>query len=330
VANGIAPVVAYNQKNNSYLIAYQRYIGSDYDIYARRVDYAGPTNPEFPVAFNLNDDETVPAIAYNTNPSQDEFLIVWENMVTQTTTTYQVEAQLVAGTAGGGDGGGETIGSRLFVAVSSGVDREPDVAYNLNMNEYLVVYTREGPSLDVYGRRITRDGILQDEEVIDSSGGDQYNPSVAAYRLNMLTPYLVVFTDTWNDTAGDVRGYLVSQDGEPIQLINIATMPGQREFNPAIAHSEAWGGYFVTWTQGPISDTDIFGMRVSDSGLINPEFDISSPGSTPIVCDRTESDIAVGEVSALAVWSDDCGNAGGLDILGRLLGYRVYLPLIIR
>lgn len=71
-------------------------------------------------------------------------------------------------------------------------------------------------------------------------------------------------------------------------------------------------------------------MRMSDAGLTQPEFDISSAGTLPMVCDRATSGIAVGEVSALAVWSDDCGSAGGLDILGRLLGYRVYLPLIYR
>jgi hypothetical protein len=194
----------------------------------------------------------------------------------------------------------------------------------------MAVYTRIGSSLDVYGRRITGGGVPLVETPIDSSGNDQYNPAVSAYHLNTANPYLVVFTDTWNDSAGDVRGYLVNQQGQPALLINIADTSGLREFDPAIAQSETWGGFVVTWTQGPIGDLDIFGMRVSDTGFNHPKFEISHYGTVPKVCDRAASDIGVGNVAALAVWRDDCGSAGGLDILGRMLGYRVNLPLTIR
>lgn len=330
VANGEVPAVAYNEKNNTYLVVYYKYVGNDFDVYARRINFAGPTSPEFPVAFNLSENEILPSVAYNMHPSHDEFLIVWQNNVTQPSITKNIEAQRVAGTAGGGNGGGDTIGGRIPVAVSSDINYEPDVTYNLNMNEYMTVYTRIGSSLDVYGRRITGGGVLLAETPIDTSGNDQHNPTVAAYHLNTANPYLVVFTDTWNDAAGDVRGYLVDQQGQPVLLINIATTQGQREYEPAIDQSKAWGGYMVTWTQGPISDLDIFGMRVSEIGVTHPEFDISHNGTVPMACDRAASDIGLGNTATLAVWSDDCGSAGGLDILGRMLGYRVNLPLTIR
>lgn len=240
----------------------------------------------------------------------------------------------MAGTAGGGTAGGETIDSRIEIAADGNYYYEPDLAYNLNMNEYLVVFTRlpsGGGSYGVYARRVRGDGGTQPGLLkIDDTDNDQYNPAVAAYRLNHDTPYLVVFNDTWNDTAGDVRGYLVDKEGNPDTLLNIAETKGQQEFDPAIAHSEAWGGYFVTWTQGPITDHDIFGRQVSNIGLPYPEFDISGSAATPLVCDRSSSQITVGDVSALAVWTDPCGSAGGLDILGRMLGYQIYLPLIIR
>lgn len=330
VADGEVPVVAYNPKNNTYLVVYYKYVSSDYDVYARRVDFTGPTSPEFHVAFNLGENEIIPSVAYNTHPSHDEFLIVWETNVTQPSVTKNIEAQRVAGTAGGGDGGGETIGGRFPIAVSSDINYDPDVTYNLNKNEYMAVYTRSGSSLDVYARRITGGGVLLAETSIDTSGGDQYNPAVAAYRLSTANPYLVVFSDTWNDAAGDVRGYLVNQQGQPVTLINIATTQGQREFEPAIAQSEAWGGFMVTWTEGGIGDSDIFGMRVSETGFTHPEFDISTNGTVPMACDRAASDIGLGNAASLAVWMDDCGSAGGLDILGRMLGYRVNLPLAIR
>ena len=85
--------------------------------------------------------KSFPAVAYNTHPSYDEFLIVWENQVTQPSITQNIEALRVAGTAGGGDFGGEIIGSRIPIAVSSNSSYEPDVTYNLSMNEYMAVYT---------------------------------------------------------------------------------------------------------------------------------------------------------------------------------------------
>lgn len=334
VAQGKKPDVAYNPKNNTYLVVYHRYISTDYDVYAQRVDYTGQLGAEFAVAFNLNQNEASPAVAYNKHPNFDEFLVVWENIISQPVSISQIEGWRVAGTAGGGTGGGETIKSRISIATNGDYFYDPDLAYNLNMNKYLVVFTRQpavGGLYDVYARRVTQNGTpLLVETPIDSSGGNQDNPAVAAYSLNHNTPYLIVFNDSWNDTYGDVRGYLVNQQGQPTQLVNIATVSGQSEFDPAIAQSETWGGYIVTWTQGPLNNHDIFGMRVSDIGLTYPEFDISDTSIKPIACDRITSDIAVGNVSALAIWVDPCGSAGGLDILGRMLGHRVYLPLTLR
>ena len=152
----------------------------------------------------------------------------------------------------------------------------------------------------------------------------------APYGLNQTTPYLVVFNDFWNDAAGDVRGYKVDQQGQPVSLVNIATTQGQREVDPAIDGNETWGGYLVSWAQGPSGNTRIFGRQVSDTGALTPEFDLSQTSNAPMVCDRGGADIAVGKSTALGSWQDSCGGAGGMDIVGRLIGYRVYLPLTMR
>jgi hypothetical protein len=97
---------------------------------------------------------------------------------------------------------GEIKGGRIPISMTSDSHQEPDVAYNLNMNEYFVVYNRPstvGGDVNVYGRRITWDGAYLSEIPIDTSGNDQFDPAVAAYRLNRTTPYLVVFSDQWNN-----------------------------------------------------------------------------------------------------------------------------------
>jgi hypothetical protein len=68
-------------------------------------------------------------------------------------------------------------------------------------------------------------------------------------------------------------------------------------------------------------------MQLGDSGLTYPEFDLSTYSGAPAVCARGQPAIAVGESNALAGWQDTCGSAGGIDIVGRMIGYRIYLPL---
>ena len=323
VDHGENPAVAYNPKNNTYLIVYQKDVGGEYDINASRVDRTGSIQ-QLMVAHNINQSEANPSVAYNTHPGHDEFLVVWD---TTELTTPWVEAQRVAGTKEGGPGGNDFLGSRIVVANSNDDEYQPDVAYNLNMNEYLVVYSRRvGVEWDVYGRRITGNGVPLTVTPIAAYSNHQDSPSAAANRLDTDTPYLVVFTDYYMDTYGDVRGYFVNQQGQPIAPIDISYM-SWTENTPAIAHSEAWNSYFVAWYSGFIG-TNIGGKRLYDNGLLDPVVNISDHSS--ISCTAQTPEIAVGNTSALVVWSDDCGTAGGFDILGRLLGYQQQLPLIIR
>jgi hypothetical protein len=334
VADGLLPDIAYNEKNNTYLVVYQKLVATDYDIYARRVDFTGPLGPEFPVAFNLNEDERIPRVDYNTHPSHDEFFVVWETNISQLPANIsRVEGFLIAGTSGGGSGGGQHIGSRLPIAVNGDYNFSADVAYNLNMNEFFVVFTRSpsgGTNYNIHGRRVTWDGILLPETIINSSANDQYWPKVAAYRLNQATPYLVVFNDRWNDTAGDVRGYLVNQQGEPVSLVNIATTPGLMESEPSISQGESWGGYLVTWAESLTGIEEIYGRRVNNLGVLEPAFLISSNEPQQTGCDRRYPDNALGKSSGLAAWYDSCGNRVSNDIVGRLIGYRGYLPTAFR
>jgi hypothetical protein len=71
-------------------------------------------------------------------------------------------------------------------------------------------------------------------------------------------------------------------------------------------------------------------MRVESNGSTHTGFDLSGYGSMPVVCDRGQPDIAAGTTTALGVWQDTCGIAGGIDILGRMIGFRANMPLLMR
>jgi len=178
-----------------------------------------------------------PAVDFNVNGGYEDFLVVWEAEVQKgAITTYIIMARRVTGVSGAGDGGGEFIGADFEVVGSTTAwNTEPDVAYNLNRNEFLVVYTRDSSmgadinARDVYDTRITASGGLLAEQGIDTLSDAQYAPVIAAYRLNQTTPYLVVYVDT-GDAPGDVLGRLLNGEGAPTGVfLDIARIAGKPE-----------------------------------------------------------------------------------------------------
>lgn len=341
MSQGEHPALAYNSASNHYLLVWQEHDAASSIHRIRGIHLSSDGLTPLGSAFDIGASSlelSRPAVAFNTHPNHETYLVVWQQMQVSLPWGWQeVWAQRVAGVNGGAPGGGNLIGGNFAVAYNSVTPlwsySEPDVAYNLNMNEYLVVYTREpigGGQTDVYSRRVTRDGDLLSEQAVDHSANDQKNPSVAALRLNPNTPYLVAYTDYWNDPAGDVRGYLLNKQAQPQVLVNLAAAQGRQEQMPDIASSEPLEGYTVVWEQTE-NDWDIFGRRVRSDGALEEAFNISLYGLAAVPCHEQAPVVAGGSPVALAVWQDNCqGTPGSWNIVGRLLGHRVYLPLVVR
>ncbi|RLC98580.1 MAG: hypothetical protein DRI77_04725 [Chloroflexi bacterium] len=322
-SDGNAPDVVYSSDHDEYLIVWED-AGAIYGARVGGVCYAGFGG--IGSAFEISGDranigEYDPAVAYNRHSSHQDYLVVWAD--TDALPSHRaIYARRVDGATVSGN-------SFEITSTTSAYNYEPDVAYNLNMNEYLVVYTHD-PSKgtnqnarDIYGRRVynTSGGGLLAEHPIDASGNSQDSPSVAAYRLNYTTPYLVVFEDDWNDGAGDVRGYLVYTTGLPHSLLNFAETSGLVEGEPDVTSSEGSGGYTVVWSQCDPS-CDVYGQRVSGDGDMISLFDVYvGPGEQYLPA------VASGSPVPLVVWQV---SDSGMDVYGRLLYYRTYLPLVLR
>jgi len=322
-SNGNAPDVVFGSDHDEYLIVWEE-TGAIHGARVGGVCHTGPGG--IGGAFEISGDRTNvgeydPAVAYNRHASHQEYLAVWTDTNAQSS-HFAVYARRVDGTG--------AVGSSFAITnTASAYNYEPDIAYNLNMNEYLVVYTHD-PSKgadqngrDIYGRRVRNTGGvgLLEEHPIDSSGNSQDSPSVAAYRLNYTSPYLVVFEDDWNDGAGDVRGYLVYTTGLPHVLLNFAATPGLVEGYPDVSSSEDTGGFTVVWSACDPS-CDVYGARVQGGGQIEPPFEVLvGPGEQYLP-------VVVGGPVPLAAWQV---SDSGMDIYGRFLyTSRVYLPLVMR
>lgn len=335
--NGESPALAYNSAADQYLLVWCE--GAD--IKMTRFNGIGEliiptvTISTPGIAWSV----AHPAVDFNVHGSWENFLVVWEAEVQKgAVTTNIVMARRVAGVSGAGDGGGEFIGGEFEIASSTTEwNTEPDVAYNLNHNEFLVVYTRDSsmginPQVqDVYGTLINASGGVMAEHAIDNAGMGQYAPVVAAYRLNQATPYLVIYTDN-GDPQGSVWGQLVDVAGNPSGgVLSIGAIWGTPEGEPDIASSEALGGYTVAWSRFD-GDWDIYVRRVSNTGNMEDAINVSVCGNVLIGCNEQSPAVAGGSPVTMTLWQDGCfpGSAGGWDIAGRLLGYWIYLPLVVR
>ena len=285
-------------------------------------------SPSFVISGDRPGVEANPRVAYNRHDLHQDYLVVW---IDQHATLMAVWARRVSAT--GPTGSSFTVASEAGASIT-----DPDVAYNLNHNEYLVVYVRDpgGPGAkDIYGRRVhnAAGGGLLPIQPIDRSSGDQEYPVVAAHHLNQATPYLVVYRDYRTDTVnGDIRGYLCTAKGEPSSLLNIAAASGLVEGSPAIANADSLG-YTLVWQQ---YDPDskgwaIFGRRVTGGGDMHPSFEVSLGGrELPANHEEFWPAVAGGAPNALVVWHENLSTPMNLNVFGRLLGYRVYLPLMRR
>lgn len=323
VGSGHNPDVVYSPDHDQYFIVYESAGNVEGQFVSGSCCFqVGCGGEPFTISGERPGLEVGPAVAYNTHGNHQDYLVVWGD---NDGATYSIYGRQVLSLT-------QTPNPSFPIAYTSAAwNYEPDVAYNLNRNEYLVVYTHDAskggdPSgLDIYGTLVKNAGGVAPlaENPIDSSGNNQHNASVAAYRLNYETPYLVAFTDYWNDPAGDVRAYLVYTTGVSSSLVNIATVSARAELLPALASSESLGAYTAVWMENNGGDMDVYWRRISPTGLLSPIAPIAAVNGK----DERYPAVAGGSPAALGVWQEL--NADW-DIYARVLGFDVYLPLVLR
>jgi hypothetical protein len=103
------------------------------------------------------------------------------------------------------------LGNEIVVSERSSDEYSPDIAYNSNHNEYLVVWENIWPGghHDVYAQRVSGDGRLLSWFAVASSSNRQMNPSAAYDPVH--DRYLVVWSYDYygDDSDWDVNGRFI-------------------------------------------------------------------------------------------------------------------------
>jgi hypothetical protein len=207
----------------------------------------------------LNDVKHLPAVAYNS--VHDEYLVVWDNQ-------DDIYARRVSGQ-------GEPL-DWFVVAPGSGGNQftraQPSVAYDPVNDRYLVVFIHDvfgdGSDWDLGGRFIPWDGQSNSllEFPIVTWTSNQWNPKVVP------CPARGEFMVTWTNTGPFIANYISAATlddatGAKVDEIPISSGAEHRQ-NPDVAYNWSNDRYLFAWEQLAGVSSDIFGLRVTGSGMV--------------------------------------------------------------
>ena len=269
------PAVVYNPDADEYLVVWvdtRDYATRGADIYAQRISSTGsPAGSNF----RVSDEEAIgtdlsPAVGYSSNAG--EYLIVWEDDRNEGTRGSDVFGQRVSTS-------GDPVGFNFRVSGknATGDDWGPEVAYDPDDGEYLVVWSdrRESAigSADIFAQRVSPSGSRvgfnfrvsgKNATGLDSDPEVAYDPDDGEY--------LVVWSDGRESAirGADIFAQRVSPSGSRVGFNfrvsgKNATWIDQ---HAAVAYDPDDGEYLVVWGDGRKKrrDMDIFGQKVSPSG----------------------------------------------------------------
>lgn len=217
----------------------------------------GPLGHAFNIS-NLPETEAIgPSIAYNSN--RDEYLVVWWNDRPGNDDIYGRRVS----------GGGALIGDWFAIAAGTGHERQyPDVAYNSQSNEYLVVWQDDNHisgDVSISGQRVSATGQLLDGEISIGGLGD-WNWGPAVGYASTENKYLVVWTEEVFMLSYELIGKEVSSTGSPGSRFVIETDYTNVLAGADLAYNRAGNEFLVVWYEGPGGEDDVYDHRIEIAG----------------------------------------------------------------
>ena len=331
-ADRFFPDVAYNSQQNQYLIVWiEQSAGYNY---VRTQRFSGDLDPQPEgmqtlIAGSIGQSTSVhPVVDYAY--TSDKYLVVWEY---EFNVPPAPMATSIVGHVVQSDGTPHPSGT-FTISQDPGDEprRVPDLAYNRRGNGYLVVWqqwTTAGNLNEIWGRLVHGDGAPTSGPISIAMGINSYmNPAVAAIpTATPLGQYTVVYEDHWSSGERYIDGHRIEGDGTVSSSISLNTSETEL-CCPTVAGSEGIQHYLVAWarTVGPLF---VYGQAFPTEGVSYQDQPIQLGGSVSAL-----NPAAAGgpQGSFLVAYDDPTPGTvpENSDIYGRIWGFRVYLPLIVR
>jgi len=292
------PALAFDGANLLVVWADGRSSATHDDICGARVAPAGVVlDPSGIAVSTANAHQWYPALAFDgTN-----FLVVWQD---SRSGSYDIYGARVTPAGVVLDPSG--------IAISRVANDQCWPALAFGGTDFLVVWqdSRDG-SYDIYGARVTPDGVLLDTSgiAISTAASNQESPALAFDGTNFLVAWA---DDGRGDTTYyDIYGARVTPAGGVLDTSGIAiSTADDHQWYPALAFDGT--NFLVVWRDLRSGRYDIFGTRVTPAGaVLDP-----SGRAISIAADYPwyPAALAFGGTNFLVVWQDS--RSGRFDIYG--------------
>lgn len=311
--NQLTPALVGGATNKWFVIWTDTRARGNLDIYGARLSYSN-------AAFQLHDpsgilisaaggSQQTPVVAANATGSQ--YIGTWNDA-----RSSSVNPDIYGARVRSSDGA--LLDANGFV-ISTASNQQESPAIATCGGKYLVAWTDTRNSFDnadIYGAITDSNSppnILVNNIAISTASGRQDVPDVACDGTN----FFVVWTDQRNGLK-DIYGARVRiSDGAVLDAGGIQ-ISGQSatETDPAIAYQGCTGVFEVTWADNRSGNYDVFGKRVSTSGVVDNSSEVNVSGT--VTGDQLRPDITwdnngscSAEIRFLIVWQD--GRLGSGD-----------------
>jgi hypothetical protein len=249
------PGVAYNVKNNRFVVAWQDYHDvSAYDIRGRIVAADGSLPGQEAKVSQSGQGSVFPAVS--SLSGRDDALVVWSSFQTN---GVQIRARRMTAS-------GQAQGSEVHVSrdVPTHANWGLSIAANPARNEYLVVWSAFADgSYNIYAQRLSADAALLGTNFpVSSAGGIQCAPRVAFNP--QAQEYLVVWDDKRSGIC-DIYGQPVSELGALVGSEIRLTAASSSVGSPSVAWNADRQEYLLVWSQY-VEDIFVYGRRLGPAG----------------------------------------------------------------
>ncbi|MCJ7696011.1 MAG: M4 family metallopeptidase, partial [Anaerolineaceae bacterium] len=254
IADDSLPDLVYNPVSGEYLAVWERYHTEQSEVYAQRLDGSG--NPVSGGGFYVADDsmdESGAAVEFNAGTG--EFMVVYH--IQSASDNYDIYGQRVSSI-------GSLSGGLIQISTASGHQLQPQLGYNAETEQFLVVWQDARTTQDIYGQFVDGAGALTGGNFAIANEGSNYrnNPQIA-YQPNGKE-YMV----TWsmNAPGEDVNIYYrrVSGDGSFPELEVLTSGEATLEEQPSIAAGNGLN-YLLTWqdSRDTLQQENIYGEVIA-------------------------------------------------------------------
>jgi hypothetical protein len=247
--NQSSPAISFD--GNNYFVVWQDNRNGNNDIYGARVSQSGVVlDPTGIKICCTPDDQKTPAVAFD----GFNYLVVWSD---NRMGNFDIYGARVSTT-------GIVIDSNaIAIFVANNSQHRPAIAFG--DSNYLVVWEDFRGGLNIYGSRVSPDGLVLDPAGIPISVAPLYQ-SIPAVAFGD-TFYFVIWVDERNGIA-DVYGTRVLRSGAVVDTTGIAIcLADNVQWKPAIYFGSDI--FLAVWQdKRNNSDYDIYGTRISTSGVI--------------------------------------------------------------